>query len=73
MLCVPGTSLAYACITDGSAVSVIDLDQRRQLQEISVDRSPVGMALSRDGKTLYVGCAGPDSQNAMRTRRRRRK
>jgi DNA-binding beta-propeller fold protein YncE len=45
---------AYASLQAESAIAVIDLEQRTRTNRIDVVRDPRAMALSEDGKTLWV-------------------
>ncbi|MFV8751034.1 Ig-like domain-containing protein [Nannocystaceae bacterium ST9] len=45
---------AYASLQSEGAVAVIDLDKRTRAARIDVVRDPRAMALSEDGKTLWV-------------------
>ncbi|HTS17290.1 MAG TPA: bifunctional YncE family protein/alkaline phosphatase family protein [Verrucomicrobiae bacterium] len=48
-------------------VSVIDLKQNRELREIATGLHPSGLALSGDGRTLYVANANSDTISAIDT------
>jgi YVTN family beta-propeller protein len=55
-----GQRLYVACAT-ASLVIEFDTGAGRILRTITVPASPLGVALSPDGKTLAVTCAGPES------------
>ncbi len=48
-------------IADSGTVSVVDLVQGKEISQIDVGLHPGGMALSPDGKRLYVACANSDT------------
>lgn len=48
-------------IADSGTVSVVDLAQGKEVAQIDVGLHPSGMALSPDGKRLYVACANSDT------------
>jgi YVTN family beta-propeller protein len=51
----PGTGAASS-----GTVSVVDLEKNREIKSIEVGLHPSGMALSPDGRLLYVACANSD-------------
>ncbi len=53
----PNSNLIYATTTDDSVV-VIDMDTLSIFDTISVGSSPKDLAISRNGKTLYVSLSG---------------
>ena len=53
----PNSNLIFATTTDDSVV-VIDMDTLSISDTISVGSSPKGLAISRNGKTLYVSLSG---------------
>lgn len=54
-----GTTL-YVSEYTGNAVAVVDLAARQVSRRIALPQPPAGLALSADGKTLYVTGAAPD-------------
>lgn len=54
-----GTALYVAEYT-GNAVAVVDLASRQVARRIALPQPPAGLALSADGKILYVTGAAPD-------------
>ena len=56
-----GKTLFVACAT-ANRVSVFDVAGGKVQRAISVPESPLGLALSRNGATLYVTCAAPESK-----------
>ena len=56
MVAVSGDlSRAYTANIPAGTVTVIDLDARRKLHDIAVGGRPEGIALTPDGRTLWVG------------------
>ena len=55
-----GQRLYVACSTAGQ-VAVLDTNSRQIIRSIAVPDSPLGLALTSDGGTLYVTCAAPES------------
>jgi YVTN family beta-propeller protein len=51
----PGTGAASS-----GSVSVVDLEKNKEIKYIGVGLHPSGMALSPDGRLLYVACANSD-------------
>ncbi len=56
-----GETLYIACAT-ADRVLALDLATGRVVKTIKVSDSPNGLALSADGKRLFVTCGSPDSQ-----------
>lgn len=56
-----GQTLFIACST-ADRVLVLNLATRRVVKSVKVTASPTGLALSADGRRLFVTCAGPESQ-----------
>ncbi len=54
----PDGKLAYVALSAAATVAVIDLENWRPVDEISVGRWPRFLALSPDGARLAVGCSG---------------
>jgi YVTN family beta-propeller protein len=50
----PNGKLLYVCNRFNNSVAVFDIQGRKELARIPVDREPVGQALSPDGKLLFV-------------------
>ncbi len=55
------SKFAYVTNWAGNNVSVVDLEQQKEVARINTGRSPEAMALSADGKKLFV--ANADSSN----------
>jgi YVTN family beta-propeller protein len=62
MVAAPDGSMLYIACATGNRVLVFDLGTRQVTKAIATLPSPTGLALSADGKTLLVTCAGPESQ-----------
>jgi YVTN family beta-propeller protein len=56
-----GRALYVACAA-GDRVAVVDLNTRQASGSVAVPSRPTGLAISGDGKTLYVTCGGPQSE-----------
>lgn len=56
-----GAEIHVACAT-GQEVAVFDPSRRQILRRVPLDGTPTGLALSADGRRLYVTVAGPESQ-----------
>ncbi|HRT56696.1 MAG TPA: YncE family protein, partial [Candidatus Paceibacterota bacterium] len=56
-----GTKLYVACFT-GDRVLAFDLAARKVTQSIPTPPAPTGLAITPDGKTLWVTCAAPQSK-----------
>lgn len=56
-----GKELHIACAT-GQEVVVLDAVQGRVLRRVALEGPPTGLALSPDGRLLYVAVAGPESE-----------
>src|SRR4030095_8313456 len=52
------------CAT-ANEVAVFDANARRIVRKVAVPASPLGLALARNGETLYVACAAPESTVAV--------
>jgi len=50
----------YIAETTAKQVAVFDTDKAKVTASIAVDAGPTGLALSGDGKLLYVTCADPE-------------
>ncbi|MFQ5805872.1 MAG: alkaline phosphatase family protein [Phycisphaerae bacterium] len=48
-------------IAASGTISLVNLDERRQVGQVSVGLSPAGLALSADGRVLYVANANSDT------------
>lgn len=65
-----GTRIAVSAATDaaaGGTVAVLDV-RTRQVRQVPVGRQPSGMALSPDGRHLYVACSDSDTVVTLDTR-----
>jgi YVTN family beta-propeller protein len=56
-----GRTVYVACATAGRVLGV-DLDARQVVRAFAVPAAPSGLALTADGRKLYVTCAGPESR-----------
>jgi YVTN family beta-propeller protein len=56
----PDHQRLYVVEADAQRIDVVDIAERDVLQSIPCPARPSGLAVSRDGKTLYVTCGGPD-------------
>lgn len=54
----PDGKTAYAALTSGRCVAVVDLDKRELTKKIGCGRWPRYLALTPDGARLAVGCSG---------------
>jgi YVTN family beta-propeller protein len=54
-------------VASSGTVTVIDLSRRRVIREVNVELHPSGMALSRDGKRLFVANANSDTVSVLDT------
>lgn len=55
----------------GGTVSVVDLVRGRELAQVETGLHPTGLALSSDGRRLYVACAHADRVDVINTSTRR--
>lgn len=56
-----GRTLHIACAT-GQRVLAFDVHSRKVTQSIAMPHPATGLAISCDGRTLFVACAAPESQ-----------
>jgi YVTN family beta-propeller protein len=56
-----GATLFIGCTT-GERVLFFDVTARRVKESVQLPLPPTGLAVSADGRSLYVTCAGPQSQ-----------
>ncbi len=62
MVASPDGGTLYIACHAADCVQVFDVAERKVRHTITTSRSPSGLALSADGKTLFVTCAKPESQ-----------
>ncbi len=55
----PDQQLLYVAASDATQVDVVELAAGKVARSIMLPASPTGIAVSPDGKTLYVTCGGP--------------
>src|SRR5262245_214659 len=70
------TAYPYACLVSGkrlyvslwnqAAVAVVDLDEKIEVDAFATEKHPTEMALSPDGKLLYVACANSTRVSVIR-------
>lgn len=58
----PGGGELYVACAKSSRVSVLETRGFTEMRSIAVPANPSGLALSADGKTLYVTSSGPSSE-----------
>jgi YVTN family beta-propeller protein len=54
-------NIVYMSVTGNNSVAILDMNTLELSGSIFVGSNPRGMAVSRDGKTLYVAIAGASS------------
>ncbi len=57
-----GGDVLYVAQATAGQVAVFDIGEGKVLRTIAVSKSPTGLALSADGKTLYVTSAAPSGK-----------
>lgn len=62
LIASPDGGMLYIACATGDRVLVFDLATRAVTKSIATPAAPSGLALSADGKTLFVTCAAPESQ-----------
>ena len=58
-------------VASSGSVSIIDLTTNRVLEEVSTDLRPGALALTKDGKTLYIANANSDTVSVLDTATRK--
>ena len=51
----------FVSLSDRRALAIVDLPDARNIRMISTPAEPTGLALSGDGRRLYVACAAATS------------
>jgi len=51
----------YACLSDAGELVIVDLPDARAIRKVRTPAEPTGLALSRDGRRVYVACAAATS------------
>jgi YVTN family beta-propeller protein len=53
--------LLLACLSDARQLAIVDLPDARAIRKVRTPAEPTGLALSRDGRRVYVACAAAAS------------
>lgn len=51
----------FVALSDARKLAIIDLPDARAIRMVATPAAPTGLAISRDGRRLYVACAGAAS------------
>ena len=51
----------YGCLSDARQLAIVDLPDASAIRTVPTPAEPTGLALSRDGRRVYVACAGAAS------------
>jgi YVTN family beta-propeller protein len=51
----------FACLSDARQLAVVELPDARVIRKVRTPAEPTGLALSRDGRRVYVACAAAAS------------